>query len=171
VLDEKNMKTKIQTLAVLLFTFFFLFSSFAYKNEPDGFRHIEWGSKFSGSKGMVLKQNNGYDRVYTKENEHLIWNGISVDYIEYHFLQDDRFYGVELEKRGITFEDSEEIKEKLIDNYENPAKKEGYFDVYVWENQYNPSFSHSGTKITFFYNNETKNVRIKLYWHSNTHML
>jgi hypothetical protein len=72
------------TVAIVLLSV----NSFAFNNEPDGFRGIKWGTDISGLQGMThVRTDPSYGGVefYTRKDDELRFGDAQLDKIEYAF--------------------------------------------------------------------------------------
>lgn len=103
-------------------------SLFAYQNEPDGFRGIEWGAAVEKIDGMVRETDLKGMRLYKREGEKMKLDGIPVDRIQYIFNREGRFFII-----GIDFspEHFDAIKKRAFDRHGKAAPDEK--GKYVWD--------------------------------------
>jgi hypothetical protein len=79
------MKKFLCYLIILIIVLFFTVNSFAFKNEPDGFRGVKWGTTIKSFKKLKkLKDLNG-DVVYQRPNEKLKIGNVELLYINFKF--------------------------------------------------------------------------------------
>ncbi|MBP7089160.1 MAG: hypothetical protein KBB01_07705 [Candidatus Omnitrophica bacterium] len=71
--------------------------SFKPGSEPNGFRNLVWGATVFNleEEDFQLIKNDSEEKIYVKENENYLLDGIHLDRIEYCFWR-DRFYKVNL---------------------------------------------------------------------------
>ena len=72
-----------------------------FKNEPDGFRDIKWGSPFSShAKKMMPTRSDKYVKCYSRKEDKLAIGNARLAYIDYCYWR-DQFYMVILESRDV----------------------------------------------------------------------
>lgn len=72
----------------------------AYLDALDGFRGVKFGSEFSKFTDLVVDQDRGKLKLYTKKGENLTFGLAKLTTIVYHFF-DGKFYGVSLHATDI----------------------------------------------------------------------
>jgi len=132
--------------------------SFKPGTEPDGFRDIRWGIDISSLKGMGYVRNEKIilystlaphpeHKIYIKENDDLIMDGIELDKIEYKFWK-DKFYEVHIYVKG--FENAKKLKEVVFNRFgEGTSSKR----TKNWEFSYN--WRGTITRMSLAYNKDS----------------
>lgn len=84
----KHIFLAIAILGILMFSCT-AFAAEAYKNEPEGFRGLKWGSDFSAVKNEMVysRTDDSYGGIdfYTRKNEELVVGSTAILEIEYGF--------------------------------------------------------------------------------------
>jgi hypothetical protein len=107
--------------------------AYAFKNEPDGFRGIQWGADLSAIKGMKhigsLPQHGGV-KIYAREDDALQIGKATLESIEYASWQ-GKFLGVFI--KTFFFSDWEALKAACFENFGRGDKPKVYNDEYFWK--------------------------------------
>jgi len=117
-----------------------------FKNEPTGFRHIQWGAPFSSVKSqMRLAEKGKTNNYYTRLHDKMSIGGASLENIYYNFF-DGKFAGVMVITKGFT--NKQAILEALRTQFGDGRQKNPYIDDYVWSGDTTTIFM-SCNKITY----------------------
>jgi hypothetical protein len=79
--------------------------AFAFKNEPDEFRGIKWGTNIGQLTDMVLSGDSGEEKFYLRKNDKMQIGDATLDTLEYAFYK-ERFFAVFIKFKGDTNSDS-----------------------------------------------------------------
>jgi hypothetical protein len=129
-----NWLKTIVISATLFFTYAFVWGG-TYKNEPNGFRGIKWGTDVTSLRDMVLLKDLGEIRTYSKTKDALTVGDANAESIKYSFL-DGKFYQVEISIYGT--ENIGAFKKRLIVLFGEPKLSQRTiantdFEVYTWK--------------------------------------
>ena len=122
-------------LAIAMFVLFILScpTSAAYKNEPDGFRGITWGTELETVKdNMVFKRTDssyGGIHFYTKKDDDMTIGAAKLDMIQYGFWQ-GKFYVVYIYVDG--YSNWSGVQEALTAKFGGGYKHNRYLEEYYW---------------------------------------
>jgi len=120
---------------ILIFFLSLLFSvSFAFENEPEGFRDITWGSDIKDLKDMEfvrLDPKTGI-KLYQKKKDNLMIGNAKLDAIYYGFYN-DKFYVVIAQT--LFFTDFEELKKACFEYFGKGEQPRLYYDEYFWDGE------------------------------------
>lgn len=117
--------------AILLFAVAVLAPSltFAFRNEPDGFRGIKWGTEIAQVPDMVLDKGAGDLKWYRRKSDKLKIGDADVDYIVYGFYKNE-FLSVLIGYKG--FRNFTELKAILFHQYGEGRKLGQSLEQYWW---------------------------------------
>lgn len=93
----------ITTLFLMTIMFFCCYPCIAFKNEPEGFRHIKWGTNINSLKNFIFqysKDKNDAIKVYVMDKDIMSFGGAELDRIEYEFYN-GRFVSVSLKVKDL----------------------------------------------------------------------
>lgn len=100
----------------------------AFRNEPDGFRGIKWGTKIGALGGMEFVRGEGAEKYYARPDEKLKVGDAVIERITYGFYRDE-FYKVTIRFKGLM--NYLHLKKTLTDLYGDGDNIPGT-DVYSW---------------------------------------
>ena len=108
----------------------FSVSSFAFQNEPDGFRGIKWGTNIKTLNGMteIEKQSKGGLILYVKDNDKLQIGGAELMMVCYSFWQ-DKFYSVFIQTKKHS--NWSALKEVVFAKFGEGERYNKYRDVFL----------------------------------------
>jgi hypothetical protein len=104
---------------------------FAFQNEPDGFRGIQWETDIKDLSDMVLDEDGGDSKLYRRNGDTLNIGAAAIESCSYIFYQ-GRFYGVFIEFTSL--QNANAIKETLLQQHgEGLGLRPGRFvETYQW---------------------------------------
>ena len=147
------MNTSHRNLGTLLFLLiisaYVAIPASAFKNEPDGFRGIKWGTNISELNDLLVAES-GKDAVYCiRKNDTMKMGDASIDHIFYGFYK-NRLFVVLVEYNGhLNFT---KLKAILVDQYGKPEQPNQLMEKYFW--------SGETVDIFFDYNEKSKNGNV-----------
>ncbi len=100
----------------------------AFRNEPDGFRGIKWGTKIGALTGMEFVRVEGAETSYIRPDEKLKIGDAVIERITYGFYRDE-FYKVTIQFKGLM--NYLHLKKTLTDLYGDGDNIPGT-DVHTW---------------------------------------
>ncbi len=106
--------------------------SFAFQNEPDGFRGIKWGTDISELKGMThVRTDPSYGGVefYTMKGDELRFGEAQLDNIEYAFWR-GKFSSVWIYSIG--YSNWLDLRDATVARFGEGYKPHGYIEQYLW---------------------------------------
>ena len=121
-------------LAVFFAVGIFLLSvnSFAFQNEPDGFRGIKWGTNILELQGMThVRTDSSYGGVefYTREGDDLRFGDAQLERIEYAFWK-GKFASVWIHSMG--YANWLDLHDATIAEFGGGYKPHRYIEQYLW---------------------------------------
>lgn len=132
------MTRSIKVVVIILIFVFSSTISFAFQNEPSGFRRIKWGSTDKvGEKGYKLKADKGEFKVYNKTYEDPVFyrDGIKVRALSiWYYTFEGKFMSTKIICKP---SDWNSMKKILISLHGSPTKAtdKGYFKTVEWIGQ------------------------------------
>jgi hypothetical protein len=130
-------------------------SSFAFKNEPDGFRGIKWGTDISTLKGMThVRTDPSYGGVefYTRQGDELRIGDAQLNKIEYAFWK-GKFASVWIHSMG--YANWYALHDTIFEKFGEGYQPHRYIEQYIW--------SGTSTAILLTYNEITKQSTLFMY--------
>jgi hypothetical protein len=110
--------------------FLFPIAANAYKNEPEGFRGINWGDDFAAyEEEFELSEDGDRTKVYLRKNDKLSIGGAELSKIAYGF-QNGKFTSVILFAHGIS--NMRALKEALNEQFGRGIQPNRYIEKYWW---------------------------------------
>jgi hypothetical protein len=108
--------------------------SYAFENEPEGFRGITWGTDIKDLKDMefVKVDPKSGIKLYQKKKDNLTIGDAKLDAIYYGFYN-DKFYLVIAQT--MFFTDFEELKKACFENFGKGEQPRLYYDEYFWDGE------------------------------------
>jgi len=103
-----------------------------FKNEPDNFRGIKWGTNIKDLSDFTLIVNSDNEKTYFRNNDKKQIGDANIDVIAYNFYK-DRFYSA-----GITYKSDsnhQKIKQTLFSIYGRGYQENEYISHYVWRGE------------------------------------
>jgi len=148
------MKRIISFLLILAIGTFSI-NSFAFQNEPDGFRGIKWGTKIETLRNMIKYAVQGDVVIYARHNDKLQIGSAELEGIYYFFWQ-DKFCSVSIKAK----EDLNciALKEEAVAKFGNGKQHSEYVENYTWGN-----ISTGKTFMLFKYNRLSNEARFMMY--------
>jgi len=125
-LSEKRLVTAIILLAVAILA---PSLTFAFRNEPDGFRGIKWGTEITQLPDLVIDKGAGDLKWYRRKSDKLEIGDANVDYIVYGFYKNE-FLSVLIGYKG--FRNFTELKSILFHQYGEGRKLGQSLEQYWW---------------------------------------
>ncbi len=122
------MKKIIGFLTIIVIGLFSI-NSFAYQNEPDGFRGIKWGVRIETLKDMTKLYTKGDTTIYMRKNDKLQMGDTELQDISYMFWQ-DKFYSVYIQTKG--YLDWSALKKVLFLKFGKGSQDNKYIEYYRW---------------------------------------
>jgi hypothetical protein len=122
------MKKNVFFLTILTTVICFT-NSFAFQNEPDGFRGIKWGTKIETLKDMRKLYTKGNTTVYMRKNDKLQIGDAELQNISYMFWQ-DKFYSVYIQTKG--YLNWAALKKVLFLKFGKGNQDNKYTEYYRW---------------------------------------
>jgi hypothetical protein len=109
-------------------------NSFAFENEPDGFRGIVWGTDISQLKDLEFVKVDPKTgiKLYKRKKDNMIIGNANLDAIYYGFYE-NKFYAVVAQT--LFFTDFEELKKACFENFGKGNQPRLYFDEYFWDGE------------------------------------
>ena len=111
-------------------------SAFSFKNEPDGFRGIKWGTHISKIENMVFGFTWEGKKLYTRKGEENKIGDADIEGISYEFYN-DKLSGLSIIIKG--YSNFYKIREALFHAYGTVKHEKGYsknsgtfVDIYKW---------------------------------------
>ena len=101
----------------------------AFQNEPDGFRGIKWGTNLSELPDMVLTEDVGDEKFYTRKSDKMKIGEADIGRISYRFYK-NRFCGVLVGFTGSS--NFTKLKAVLFDQYGQPEQTNQFMEKYSW---------------------------------------
>jgi len=147
------MKRIISFLIILTIGTFSI-NSFAFQNEPDGFRGIKWGTKIGTLKDMVKAGGTGDQIMYTKINDKLQIGNAELERIGYLFWK-GKLCSVSIPTKGHS--NWTALKKVLFLKFGDGKQQNEHIEKYSWGNlsgktlilfEYN-QFSEKGTLFMY----------------------
>ena len=137
---------KLIAFLIILTIGTFSINSFAFENDPDGFRGIKWGTKLETLKGMtkVRKQSDKNSTFCFKNNENLQIGNAQLTEIGYVFWR-DKFYAVIVKTEG--YSNWSHLKDAAFAKFGKGNQKNKQIEGYKWG-----SFPNGKTIIVLHYN-------------------
>ena len=132
------MNRLIKIIVIILIFVFSSTVSFAFQNEPSGFRGIKWGSTDKvGGKGYKSKYDKGKSKGYVKnlDDRKFYRDGIEVNAIRImYYTFEDKFMSIKILCKP---SDWNSMKKILTSLYGSPTKAtdKGYFKTVEWVGQ------------------------------------
>ncbi len=153
-LKGSEMKKTI-SLLIIFAAVTFSNNSFAFQNEPDGFRGIKWGTKIETLKDMTKKLQQGDRILYTRNNDKLQIGNAELDDVVYVFWK-DKFISVMITTKG--FSNWIALKDEAFKQFGKGSQDNKHIETYTWG-----SVLHGKTFISLKYNQISKHARIVMY--------
>lgn len=104
-----------------------------FKNEPDGFRDLKWGSSFEDVKDNLTYVSTdpsfGGINIYTRNTDDLAIGSGNAQSIEYLYWQ-GKLYGIYIKMTG--YSNWYGIHSALTERFGNGYKPNRYMDNYIW---------------------------------------
>ncbi len=122
------MKRIIGFLIIIVIGLFSI-NSFAYQNEPDGFRGIKWGAKIETLKDMTKLFTKGDTAIYMRKNDKLQMGDAELQDISYMFWQ-DKFYSAYIQTKG--YLNWSALKKVLFLKFGKGSQDNKYIEYYRW---------------------------------------
>jgi hypothetical protein len=105
--------------------------AFAFRNEPEGFRGIAWGTEFSTALGdMTPIEESGKTRLYTRADESMSIGAAQVDKIAYAFV-DGKFDSALVQTKGLV--NNRAMLDALRAQFNEPIRPNRFMDDYYWK--------------------------------------
>jgi len=104
-------------------------ASYAFQNEPDGFRGIKWGTEIKTLKDMKLKEDDGDSKFYKRKDDKLKIGDADLQYISYSFYK-NQFYLVMIGFQSLT--NFTKLKETLFEQYGEGNRTNRFMERYFW---------------------------------------
>jgi hypothetical protein len=149
------MMKKLLIFLIILPTVIFSINSFAYQNEPDGFRGIKWGTKIETLKDMTKQLQQGDEIQYTRISDKLQIGNAEVDDIVYVFWK-DKFISVMIMTKG--FSNWSALKEEAFKQFCKGSQDNKNIETYTWG-----SVLRGKTFISLKYNQISEQTRIVMF--------
>ncbi len=146
---------KLLIFLTILSTVIFSINSFAYQNEPDGFRGIKWGTKIETLKDMTKQLQQGDEIRYTRISDKLQIGKAEVDDIVYVFWK-DKFISLIITTKG--FSNWSALKKEAFKQFGKGSQDNKNIEAYTWG-----SVLRGKTFISLKYNQISKQARIVMY--------
>ena len=141
-------------LILVLFLFALLFirsNSYAFKNEPDGFRNIKWGANAKEQRDMTLISVKDGVSIWSRQNDKMFVGDVRLTNVKYYFYK-DKFFKVVMNYEEA---DADKLKDYLFSVYGNGSRyiiSNSKRDKYVLmdsQGQQNYSWSAKQIDISF----------------------
>jgi hypothetical protein len=125
-----SSQRKLGTLIFLaIISVFVVIPVFAFQNEPDGFRGIEWAANISALTDMLIVESGKDSEYYCRKNDKMKIGDADIDQISYGFYK-NRFYVVLVEYHG--FLNFTKLKTILLEQYGKPDQPNRLMENYFW---------------------------------------
>ena len=103
--------------------------SFAYTNEPAGFRGISWGSKYSDLAGLSVTEKTGNIWMAEKKDEQMSIGAATLSQVSYIFT-DEKFTSVVVVTN--TLANNQALLDALNSQFGTPERPNRFMDKYFW---------------------------------------
>ena len=126
--------TKFFGLSIFILVVFFTIHVFAFQNEPDGFRDIEWGTNLNVLQDMTVSSKYMNTTYYKRNKDKMSVEGAKLNSISYLFC-DNSF--CEVQAWILDYENFEVIKKTFIRKFGDPVTRtdeETKYEIYMWGN-------------------------------------
>ncbi len=100
-----------------------------YKNEPEGFRDLEWGVEAKKIKRLKLSNKNHHEKTYIREKDSMTIGGSKANQIIYDFYK-DKLAHVFIQLQGSS--NCERFKDALYERYDSPGKEDSIRGSVLW---------------------------------------
>jgi hypothetical protein len=130
-------------------------NSFAFQNEPDGFRGIKWGTDISGLQGMThVRTDPSYGGVefYTRKGDELRFGDVQLEKIAYAFWK-GKFASVWIHSGG--YANWYALHDAVFEKFGEGYQPHRFIEQYIW--------SGTSTAILLNYNEITKQGTLFMY--------
>ena len=149
------MNTSHRVLGTLLFLLIIsagvAIPALAFRNEPDAFRGIKWGTNISELNDMLVLESGKDTLYYTRRNDTMKIGDVDIDHISYGFYK-SRLFVVLVEYNGhLNFT---KLKAILIDQYGEPHQPNQLMEKYFW----------SGGTVDIFFDYDEKSKNGNIYY-------
>jgi len=128
-----TMNTSSRKLGTLVFLLILsvcvVIPAFAFRNEPDGFRGIKWGTDIKKVPDMVLLERDGDTKIYYRKFDKLKIEDVYVDEIVYRFYK-NRLCAVHILFDG--FSNFTRLKSILVGQHGQGDQPNRQLEKYFW---------------------------------------
>jgi hypothetical protein len=110
----------------------FAINTYAFQNEPDGFRDIKWGTNLSTLKGITCEDTHWEETlICTRDNNKLQIGDVELSSISYWFWR-NKFFQVEIHSTSPSLSVFSDLRDILREKF-GPDRKFGY--MFEWGNE------------------------------------
>jgi len=121
------MKNRSLVFSVLLLA---AGATFAFQNEPDGFRGIKWGTKLSAhAREMTLKEKSQDETYYTRRGDKMALGAAKLSELSYGYWN-DQLVAIIIETSGV--ENRTALIAEFRKQYGPGTKPSEFLDEYAW---------------------------------------
>ncbi|WP_146204166.1 hypothetical protein [Prosthecochloris marina] len=130
-------------------------TSYAFKNEPDGFRGIKWGTAINSLSNMTAIDTEGDTHTYERIGDEMKIGNAELAVLKYFFWK-GKLSGIGIKTKG--YSNWAALKDVVFEKFGKGYQRNRFIEDYLWG-----SFSKGKTVISLEYNEFSKVGTLFLY--------